>query len=70
MKYLLPKIKENEVTSRDLFENRREWLKMMGALSVGSAIAPATLWAAAGRKLGPLEKVSIQHPKKRLLSKM
>ncbi len=29
---------------------------MMGALSVGSAIAPATLWAAAGRKLGPLEK--------------
>ncbi len=29
---------------------------MMGALSVGSAIAPATLWAAASRKLGPLEK--------------
>ena len=56
MKYLLPKIKENEVTSRDLFENRREWLKMMGALSLGSTIAPATLWAAAGRKLGPLEK--------------
>ena len=29
---------------------------MMGALSVSSAIAPATLWAAASRKLGPLEK--------------
>ncbi len=29
---------------------------MMGALSVGSAIAPAMLWAAASRKLGPLEK--------------
>jgi sulfoxide reductase catalytic subunit YedY len=43
------------VTSRDLFENRREWLKMMGAFSLGSAIAPATLWAA-DRKLGPLEK--------------
>ena len=56
MKYLLPKIKENEVTSRDLFENRREWLKMIGTLSVGSTIAPATLWAAASRKLGPLEK--------------
>ena len=56
MKYLLPKIKENEVTSRDLFENRREWLKMMGALSLSSTIVPATLWAAAGRKLGPLEK--------------
>ncbi len=28
---------------------------MMGALSLGSAIAPATLWAA-DRKLGPLEK--------------
>jgi sulfoxide reductase catalytic subunit YedY len=55
VKYLLPKIKENEVTSRDLFENRREWLKMMGAFSLGSAIAPATLWAA-DRKLGPLEK--------------
>ncbi len=29
---------------------------MMGALSLGSTIVPATLWAAAGRKLGPLEK--------------
>jgi len=56
VKYLLPKIKESEVTSKDLFENRREWLKMMGALGVGSTIAPATLWAAASRKLEPLEK--------------
>ena len=29
---------------------------MIGALSVGSTIAPTTLWAAASRKLGPLEK--------------
>ena len=29
---------------------------MMGALSLSSTIVPATLWAAAGRKLGPLEK--------------